>query len=65
MNRGIFANDGWFTIETWGVIPVSVLFLISPVLLALIFLFQNMLLILSHTLESRNAESDATQERRG
>jgi len=56
----LFDSNRWLTIEIWGVVPVSILFLILLVLSALIFLFQEILPILGHTLESRNAESDVT-----
>jgi Zn-dependent protease with chaperone function len=56
----LFDSNRWLTFKIWDVVPIGILFLIPLVLSALIFLFQEMLPILGHTLEAHNVENDVT-----
>ena len=51
----LFDVNRWLNMEIWGIIPVSLLFLIVLAITSLIFLFQEMIPVLRHTLESKQA----------
>jgi Zn-dependent protease with chaperone function len=45
----------WLTLDTWGVFPFGLLFLLMLAATALVFLFQEMIPVLKHALDSRPA----------
>ena len=51
----LFDINRWLNMEIWGIIPFSILFLIVLAITSLIFLFQEMIPVLRHTLESKHA----------
>jgi Zn-dependent protease with chaperone function len=57
----LFDVTRWLNWEIWGVVPLGMLFLVMLIATSLVFLFQETIPVLKHTLEPRNAEHDATQ----
>lgn len=57
----LFDVNRWLNVELWGVISFGLLFLIVLAITSLIFLFQEMIPILKHTLESRTMEHEGTR----
>ncbi len=53
--RALLDLNRWLTLELWDMVPVSLLFLLVLLTTALVFLFQEIIPILTHSLESRNA----------
>jgi Zn-dependent protease with chaperone function len=53
--NALFDINRWLNMEIWGVIPLSLLFLLVLAITSLIFLFQEMIPVLRHTLESKHA----------
>ena len=51
----LFDSSRWLNMDIWGVVPVSLLFLFLLAIVSLIFLFQEMIPVLRHSLESRTA----------
>ncbi len=57
----LFDVNRWLNMEIWGTIPFGILFLIVLAITSLIFLFQEMIPVLKHTLESKHAVHDGAQ----
>jgi Zn-dependent protease with chaperone function len=57
----LFDINRWLNMEIWGIIPFSILFLILLAITSLIFLFQEMIPVLRHTLESKHAAHEGTR----
>jgi len=57
----LFDVNRWLNIEIWGVIPLSALFLFLLALTSLIFLFQELIPILRHSLESQAVEQEGVR----
>jgi hypothetical protein len=57
----LFDVNRWLNWEIWGVVPLGLLFLVILIATSLVFLFQETIPVVKHTLESRNAEHDGTQ----
>ena len=57
----LFDVNRWLNVELWGVISFGLLFLIVLAITSLIFLFQEMIPILKHTLESSTMEHEGTR----
>ncbi|HXY54789.1 MAG TPA: M56 family metallopeptidase [Nitrospirota bacterium] len=57
----LFDINRWLNMEIWGIIPFSILFLIVLAITSLIFLFQEMVPVLRHTLESKHAVHDGAR----
>jgi Zn-dependent protease with chaperone function len=51
----LFDSSQWLNMDIWGVVPVSLLFLLLLAIVTLVFLFQEMIPIIRHSLESRIA----------
>jgi Zn-dependent protease with chaperone function len=60
----LFDVNRWLNLELWGKIPVNLLFILMLSLTSLIFLFQEIIPILKHMLESRKSsqEGEDTEE---
>ncbi len=56
----LFDSNRWLTLDIWGVVPVSILFIIPLALSALVFLFQELFPIIFHMFESRSIREDVT-----
>ena len=54
----LFDMDRWLNLELWGKVPLNLLFVLMLSLTTLIFLLQEIIPILRHTLESRKASSE-------
>jgi hypothetical protein len=59
--ESLFDINQWLSLEIWGVIPLSLLFLLIFVLTSLVFFFQEMFPVLMHSLESEKVEHEGTQ----
>jgi Zn-dependent protease with chaperone function len=59
--NALFDVNRWLNVDLWGVISLGLLFLILLAITSLIFLFQEMIPILRHTLESRTMEHEGTR----
>jgi Zn-dependent protease with chaperone function len=59
--NALFDVNRWLNVELWGVISFGLLFLVVLAITSLIFLFQEMIPILKHTLESRTMEHEGTR----
>ncbi len=57
----LFDVNRWLDIEIWGVIPLGVVFLSLLALTSLIFLFQELIPILRHSLESQAGEQEGVR----
>ncbi len=53
--NALFDINRWLNMEVLGIIPLSLLFVIVLAITSLIFLFQEMIPVLRHTLESKQA----------
>ncbi len=58
--ESLFDINQWISLEIWGVIPLSLLFLLIFVLTSLVFFFQEMFPVLMHSLESKQVEHEGT-----
>ena len=58
--NALFDFNRWLNMHLWGPVSLGHLFLIVLVITSLIFLFQEMIPILRHTLESRTMEHEGT-----
>ncbi len=56
--NALFDVNRWLNIEIWGVVSLGLLFLCLLGVTSLIFIFQEMIPILRHTLESRSIEHE-------
>jgi beta-lactamase regulating signal transducer with metallopeptidase domain len=56
----LFDINRWLNWEIWGTVPIGLLFLIMLIATSLVFLFQETIPVVRHTLESRNAEYEGT-----
>jgi Zn-dependent protease with chaperone function len=56
----LFDSSRWLNMDLWGVVPVNLLFLLLLAIVSLVFLFQEMIPILRHSLESRTATHEGT-----
>jgi Zn-dependent protease with chaperone function len=54
----LFDINRWLNLEIWGVIPVNLLFLLMLLVTALVFLFQEMVPVVRHTVETRASDAD-------
>jgi hypothetical protein len=52
--NALFDSNRWLDMELWDTIPLSLLFLLMLIITSLIFLFQEMVPVLRHTLESNH-----------
>ena len=59
--NALFDVNRWLNMEIWGVVSFGLIFLIVLAITSLIFLFQEMIPIVKHTLESRTMEHEGTQ----
>jgi Zn-dependent protease with chaperone function len=57
----LFDINRWLFLEIWGFIPISLLFLLIFVITSLVFLFQEMLPVLTSTLDAGHPEHDGTR----
>jgi Zn-dependent protease with chaperone function len=57
----LFDSNRWLFLEVWGFMPVSLLFALIFVTTSLVFLFQEMLPVLRHTLDTGLPEHDDTR----
>ena len=57
----LFDINRWLFLELWGLMPISLLFVFIFVFTSLVFLFQEMLPVLRHTLDSGQPEHDGTR----
>ncbi len=57
----LFDVNRWLNVELWGVIPLSLLFLLVLAVTSLVFLFQEMIPVVRHTLDSRAMEHEGTR----
>ncbi len=53
----LFDINRWLNLEIWGMIPVSLLFLLMLLLTSLVFLFQEMIPVVRHTIEARGSSA--------
>lgn len=53
--NALFDSNRWLDMELWSAIPLSVLFLLVLAATSLVFLFQEMVPVLRHTLESNDS----------
>jgi Zn-dependent protease with chaperone function len=56
----LFDVNRWLNWEIWGVVPLGLLFLVMLIATSLVFLFQETIPVVRHTLESGNAEHEGT-----
>ncbi|MCL5422128.1 MAG: M56 family metallopeptidase [Nitrospirae bacterium] len=56
--EALFDINRWLNLELWGKIPLNLLFILMLSITTLVFLFQEMIPILRHTLESRESSSE-------
>lgn len=56
----LFDINRWLNLELWGKVPLGLLFILVLTVTALVFLFQEMIPIVRHTLESRKSASEET-----
>ncbi len=54
----LFDINRWLNLELWGIIPVNLLFIAMLSVTTLVFLVQEMVPILMHTIESRRSSSE-------
>jgi Zn-dependent protease with chaperone function len=54
----LFDINRWLNLELWGVVPLALFFLIIIVITTSIFLFQEMIPVLKHTVESKSFGGD-------
>jgi len=54
----LFDINRWLNLELWGSVPLGLLFIIIILITSKIFLFQEMVPVLKHTLESKRFRSD-------
>ncbi len=59
--NALFDINRWLNMELWGVIPLGLPFLFVLAITSLIFLFQEMIPIVKHTLDSRTIEHEGTR----
>ena len=57
--EAIFDINRWFNVELWGTIPLGLFFIAIIAITTIIFLFQEMLPILKHTVESKRSDIEA------
>jgi beta-lactamase regulating signal transducer with metallopeptidase domain len=55
--EALFDVNRWLNIELWGKIPLGSFFIAGLIITTAIFLFQEMIPVLKHTLESKKTES--------
>jgi len=55
----IFDINRWLNLELWGTIPLGLFFIAIIAITTIIFLFQEMLPILKHTVESKRSDIEA------
>jgi Zn-dependent protease with chaperone function len=56
--EALFDMNRWLYLELWGVIPLYTLFIAVLFISTLVFLFQELVPIIAHSLESRNKKDD-------
>lgn len=54
----LFDVNRWLNLELWGIIPVNLLFIAMLAVTTLVFLVQEMIPILMHTIEARRSSSE-------
>ena len=59
--NALFDSNRWLNAELWGVIPLNLLFLFMLAITSLIFLLQELIPILKHTLEARIIKHEGTR----
>jgi Zn-dependent protease with chaperone function len=59
--EALFDVNRWLNWEIAGIVPIGLLFLTVLIATSLVFLFQETIPVLKHTLESGNAEHDGVQ----
>ena len=59
--NALFDVNRWLNLEIWGILPIGLFVLIMLACTTLVFLFQEMIPILKHTLKSRPAEQEGTR----
>ncbi|MCL4490811.1 MAG: M48 family metalloprotease [Nitrospirae bacterium] len=57
----LFDINRWLTLELWGTIPLGLFFITIIIITTIIFIFQEMLPILKHTVESRRSDIEAEE----
>ncbi len=56
--ESLFDINRWLNLDLWGIVTVNILFILMLLVTSLVFLFQEMIPILKHTLESRESSSE-------
>lgn len=59
--EALFDVNRWLTLKIWGILPVGMLFLIMLACTALVFLFQEMVPVLRHTLASKTTDQEGAR----
>jgi len=54
--ESLFDINRWLNLDLWGIVTVNILFILMLLVTSLVFLFQEMIPILKHTLESSEEE---------
>lgn len=57
----LFDINRWLNLELWGAIPLGLFFIAIIIITTIIFIFQEMLPILKHTVESRRSNIEAEE----
>lgn len=57
----LFDINRWLNLELWGAIPLGLFFIAIMIITTIIFIFQEMLPILKHTVESRRSDIEAEE----
>lgn len=60
--EALFDINRWLNLELWGVVPLNLLFVFMLAVTTLVFIVQEMIPILQHTIESRRSSSDDEEE---
>jgi Zn-dependent protease with chaperone function len=60
--EALFDINRWLNLELWGVVPLNLLFVFMLAVTTLVFIVQEMIPILQHTIESRRSSSDDEDE---
>ncbi len=59
--ESLFDINRWLNLELWGAIPLGLFFIAIMIITTIIFIFQEMLPILKHTVESRRSDIEAEE----
>ncbi len=59
--EALFDINRWLNLELWETIPLGLFFVVIMIITTIIFIFQEMLPILKHTVESRRSDIEAEE----